>query len=97
MIQHLVLFKFKEENKAENLLLAKKKSLALKEQIPQIVSWEVHLGAEGSAEGNHDFIIVSTFESMDTLAEYQVHPAHVAFGKFISELREARTCIDYEI
>ena len=91
MIQHIVMFKFKEtangKTKAENLKEAKERMLALREQIPEIQGMEVRLAAEGSAPANYDYI----------LAVYQKHPAHVAFGKFVTELREpdGRACIDY--
>lgn len=101
MIQHLVLFHFKEEaegrSKAENMQLAKEKALTLKESIPEIKTFEVFFSVQGAPETNADFIIVSTFESMDTLKVYQIHPAHVAFGQFITPLRESRACMDYQI
>ncbi len=101
MIQHIVMFKFKEsangKTKAENLREARERMLALKDQIPQIQSMEVHFAAEGSAPTNYDYILVSQFNSMEELAIYQKHPAHVAFGKFVTELREpdGRACMDY--
>lgn len=101
MIQHIVMFKFKEsangKTKAENLREARERMLALKDQIPQIQSMEVRFAAEGSAPTNYDYILVSQFNSMEELEIYQKHPAHVAFGKFVGELREpdGRACMDY--
>lgn len=101
MIQHIVMFKFKEtangKTKAENLKEAKERMLALREQIPEIQGMEVRLAAEGSAPANYDYILISQFNNMEELAVYQKHPAHVAFGKFVTELREpdGRACIDY--
>ena len=73
MIQHIVMFKFKEsangKTKAENLREARERMLALKEQIPQIRSLEVHLAVEGSAPGNYDFLLVSQFETMEDLEQ----------------------------
>ena len=50
MIQHIVMFKFKEtangKTKAENLREAKARMMALKDQIPQIQGMEVYFGAE---------------------------------------------------
>ena len=101
MIQHIVMFKFKEtangKTKAENLREAKEKMMALKDQIPEIQEMEVHFAAEGAAPTNYDYILVSKFNNMEELAIYQKHPAHVAFGKFVTELREpdGRACMDY--
>lgn len=103
MIQHIVMFKFKEsangKTKAENLREARERMLALKEQIPQIRGMEVRFAAEGSAPANYDYILVSQFDSMEDLSIYQKHPAHVAFGKFVTELREpdGRACMDYQL
>ena len=103
MIQHIVMFKFQEtacgKTKAENLEEARQRMLALREQIPQIRGMEVRLAAPGSAPGNYDYILISQFDSMEELEIYQKHPAHVACGKFVPELREpdGRACMDYQL
>lgn len=101
MIQHLVLATFKEEaagrSKAENMRLAKEKALALQEVIPQIRQFAVYFGAENAPLENADFAIVSSFDSMETLDEYQVHPDHAAFGEFVVPLWASWVCMDYEI
>lgn len=103
MIRHIVCFKFKDfaggKHKAENLKEAKARMLALKGQIPELTTLDVYFGAPGQAPGNFDYILVSDFETLEQLEAYQRHPAHVAFGQFVKELREpdGRTCIDYEL
>lgn len=103
MIRHIVMFKFLEtaqgKTKEENLKAAREKMMALKEEIPEILSMEVYFGAPGSAAGNYDYILVSDFRNLEELNRYQKHPSHVAFGQYVKELREAegRVCIDYEI
>ena len=101
MIKHIVMFKFKEEangkTKAENLIEARAKMMKLKDEIPEILEMQVYIGEGSAPDTNYDYALVSEFESMETLNSYQVHPAHVAFGKYIGELRELRACMDYEI
>lgn len=103
MIQHIVMFRFREtaqgRTKAENLEEAKRRMLALKEEISQIQGMEVRFAAQGSAPGNYDYILISQFQSMEDLEIYQKHPAHVAFGNFVKELREpdGRACMDYQL
>lgn len=103
MIRHIVLFKFKEtangKTKRENLLEAKERMLALKDQIPELTRLSVHFGAEAQAASNYDYILVSDFDTLEQMEAYQKHPAHVAFGQFVKELREpeGRACIDYEL
>lgn len=103
MIRHIVLFKFKEtangKTKRENLLEAKARMLALKDQIPELTNVSVSFGAEAQAASNYDYILVSDFDTLEQMEAYQKHPAHVAFGQFVKELREpeGRACIDYEL
>jgi len=103
MIRHIVLFKFKDfangKPKAENLEEAKARMLSLKDQIPELNTLEVHFGAGGQSPSNYDYILVSDFDTLQQMEAYQKHPAHVAFGQFVKELREpdGRVCIDYEL
>lgn len=101
MIQHIVMFKFKEEangkSKQENLLEAKERMMKLKDDIKQVVSLDVYFNDEEAVKDNYDYILVSTFQTMEDLNQYQIHPSHVAFGQYIARLRESRVCIDYKI
>lgn len=103
MIRHIVLFRFLDQaqgrTKEENLQLAKEKMTALPQEIPQIRHMEVRFAHPGQAPANFDYILLSDFDSLEDLAVYQKHPAHVAFGQFISQLRhpDGRVCIDYQL
>lgn len=103
MIQHIVMFKFKEsangKTKAENLVEAKARMMEMQGKIPEILEMEVLLGAEGSAPANYDYILISKFRNLAELTAYQQHPLHVAFGQYVKQLREpdGRACIDFEI
>ncbi len=103
MIRHIVLFKFKEtaqgKSKQENLEEARARMLALGDEIPELHTFAVYLGDKAQAAGNYDYILVSDFDTLEQLEAYQKHPAHVAFGQFVKELREpdGRACIDYRL
>lgn len=103
MIRHIVMFKFKEtacgKTKAENLRAARERMLAMRGVIPEIREMQVYLGAEGAAQGNYDYVLVSDFDSLEDLARYQAHPVHVAFGQYVKELREpdGRASVDFEL
>lgn len=103
MIRHILLFKFKEtangKTKEENLREAKERMLAMRGKIPEILEMTVSFGASGSAPSNYDYILDSTFRSLEELEAYQKHPLHVAFGAFVKELREpgGRACVDIEL
>ncbi len=101
MIRHIVMFKFKEEaegkTKTENVLATKAMLDALPAKIPQILASEVRVGCEGANPENCDLVLISDFESLESLAEYIVHPDHKAVGAFMRPLRESRACVDFEI
>lgn len=101
MIRHIVMFRFKEEaegkSKMENVLATKKMLEALPAKIPQIKSSQVLLNAEGASGENADLILISDFESLESLNEYIVHPDHKAVGAFMRPRRESRAAIDYTL
>lgn len=99
MIRHVVMFKFKEEadgkSKMENVLATRAMLEALPAKIPQILASEVHVGADGANPENCDLLLISDFESLETLREYIVHPDHKAVGAFMRPLRESRAGFDF--
>lgn len=101
MIRHIVMFKFKEEadgkSKMENVLATKAMLEALPAKIPQILASRVEIGTEGANPENADLILISDFESLETLNEYIVHPDHKAVGAFMRPLRESRAGIDFTV
>ena len=65
----------------------------LKEIIPGIVSIQLIIDPiEGSTA---DLLLDSCFESGESLAAYQVHPAHRKLAVVIGEMTCNRTCMDY--
>lgn len=95
MIRHICMFKLKEEKKDENL----KEALTRLEElrtIEQLKRFEVVTNFSEAPESNYDLSLIFDFSSMEDLDLYQKNPKHIAFGAFISEIRESRACIDYE-
>ena len=101
MIRHIVMFKFKEEaegkSRMENVLATKAMLDALPAKIPQILRSETHIDTEGANPENAHLILISEFESLETLEEYLVHPDHKAVGAFMRPVRLDRSCVDFEI
>lgn len=96
MIRHICMFKFKEDNKKENIKLALEKVQALKE-LPEIKRFEVVTNIKEAPASNYELSLIFDFESMDDLNAYQKNPRHLEFGNFIKSVREDRACIDFEI
>ena len=84
MIVHIVMFDFKQENKAENIAKTKLMLEALVDKIEPLLSMEVGIDFNRS-ERAMDLSLISTFETEDGLNEYATHPAHLEVVAFIKE------------
>ena len=95
MSVHIVMFKFKEENRDANIAKAKEMLEALTGKVPSLSTMEV--GVDFSrTERAFDLSLYSTFESKEGLGEYAVHPAHLEVVAFIKEVTEVSKVVDYE-
>lgn len=95
MVRHICMFQLKKEEKEKNLKEALEKAQILKE-IPYIKKFEVVTNSSNAPQNNYDLSLIFDFASIEDLNEYQKHPNHIAFGTFITSVRENRACIDYE-
>ncbi|WP_300363736.1 Dabb family protein [Hydrogenimonas sp.] len=95
MVVHIVMFRFKEENKAANLERVKEMLEALPEKIPSLRSMEVGIDFLHS-ERSMDLVLTSTFDDREGLDAYRVHPAHVEVVNVIKEVSEESRVVDYE-
>ena len=94
MIVHIVMFKFKDENKKENLLVAKSKLEELVSMIPNLNSMEVGINFDESDRA-FDLSLYSTFDTKDDLKTYAVHPAHLKVVEFIKSVASESKVVDY--
>ena len=92
MIRHIVMWKFRPGTEAEQeqFLAA---LAALQGVIPQLLKSEV---ARNVGEGNYDAVLVSEFESLETLEQYKVDPRHKAVSALCKSIRTDRVAVDYE-
>lgn len=101
MIRHVCMFKFKDfadgRTKSENIEITRSMLEALPKSIEYIKSSTVCVGAEAQNEDNYDLILISDFDSFETLEKYKIHPDHVAVGDFMRPVRISRVCIDYQL
>ena len=96
MIKHVVMWKFKEENKAQNLKKAKEMLLALPALIGELKKMEVHFDITGS-DMSMDMMLDTEFFSVEDMKAYAVHPEHVKVSQFIRSVIESRVVLDSEI
>jgi len=95
MIVHIVMFKFKAQNRTQNVLKTKEMLERLVEKIEPLLSMEVGIDFNQS-ERAMDLSLISTFESKEDLSVYATHPAHLEVVAFIKEVTEASRVVDYE-
>lgn len=95
MIKHIVMWKLKEESKAENASKIKCMLEDLVGKVPTLCSAEVGVDLAVDKD-SYDAILVSTFESVEDLKAYQVHPLHVEVSKFVASVRTDRKTVDFE-
>jgi alanine racemase len=100
VIRHIVMWKLKEQaegaSRAENALKLKEKLEACRDIVPGILHMEVGITREG-LDSTHHVVLISDFENKAALDAYQVHPTHLALKSFVSAVREARECVDFEV
>ncbi len=96
MIVHIVSWKLKEDNKAENALHTKMLLESLIGKIEEIQTLEVGINSPGTSVSNWDVVLYSTFNTIDDLNKYQEHPLHKQVAEVIGTYRLERSCVDYE-
>ena len=97
MTKHIVMFKLQgsDEVRREVALRFKFKQAldALPGQIDVLQSIEVALN-ENPAE-DWDIVLTAIVPTMDDVAVYAKHPAHVAAAAIIKDAKQLRACVDY--
>ena len=98
MIKHIVLFKMRDDidatTKKTNLKAIKADLEALMGVVPTLLSMEVGINCNPAEK--FDLALVSTFNNLDDLNAYAVHPDHLAVGKRIKAMLDVRACNDFE-
>lgn len=101
MIRHIVMWKLKEfsteAEKQSVISTIKSKLMSLKGKVPSLKAIEVGSNAPEAAPTNWDVALVTDFETIEGLNEYQVHPEHVKVATYIREQVASRSCVDYEL
>ena len=96
MIVHIVMFRFKEEDKASNIQRVEKELYALVEKVDELKSMEVGVNFTDSDRAL-DLSLYSTFETKEDLKTYAVHPAHLEVVELIKSVTEESKVVDYSI
>lgn len=84
MIRHVVVWKFKEENKEHNIRIVKEKW-----RSPEIIFDIDKLRGRPAIRGDYDLALVSVFKNMEALERYLIHPSHQAIKNILDRLWSA--------
>ncbi|MDX2286319.1 MAG: Dabb family protein [Bacteroidia bacterium] len=98
MLRHIVLFKFRDSSPPEAVAAVVAAFAGLYGQVPQIAAfeWGLEESPERLARGfTHCFQL--SYRSWEDLAEYQAHPAHLAFQEVLRPHLEEVMVVDYEV
>lgn len=94
MVVHMVMFKFKDENKVLNMARIHSKLESLESKIDVLLSMEVGISFNES-ERAYDLSLYSTFESEETLQAYNIHEEHLKVVALIKEVTTDSKVVDY--
>ncbi|MGI8792783.1 MAG: Dabb family protein [Acidimicrobiales bacterium] len=94
MIRHIVFFKFAEDAAAV-AAEGKAKLESLVGKVPQIRALEAGVNVV-EADRAYDLALTVTFDSVDDLDAYGVHPEHQIVGGWLRERSVSIVACDYE-
>ena len=94
MIVHIVMFKFKDEDKMQNIAKVKEALLELPSKIDELKSLEVGVDFNQS-ERAFDLSLYSTFDTKEALQSYAIHEAHLKVVALIKEVTLESKVVDY--
>lgn len=99
MVKHIVLFKLKEELSADVKLEAMNKFKQAIEALPAVIPFirKVEVGLNMNPAETWHIALYSEFDSLDDVKAYAIHPQHVEAAKILAEVKESRSCVDYEM
>lgn len=98
MLKHIVLFTFKPTSTAEQVSEIVNSFKDLEHLVPEILEfeWGNNVSHEKHHQGfTHCFTI--SFESLETLATYQINKHHLEFQKVIQPHMEKVFVVDYYV
>ena len=90
------MWKFKEENKKENMEHAREILFALKPVITELRRMEIGFDFSGT-DMSYDMMLLTEFDSVADMKTYAVHPEHLKVSEFIRSVIESRIVLDCEI
>ena len=93
MVKHIVLYTLKEGvAKEEAVKIIAQQLEPLVGVIPGLTKMEIRRAYQGM-----DYALYSEFESRQALADYAIHPAHLAAKEHFWHFLDTRVAADYDV
>lgn len=95
MVKHIVMFKLTgtDDERRQVATAFRDALLALPSQIDVLHSMEV--GINENPSESWDVVLTAIVDTMDDVAVYANHPAHVAAASLLAGHKADRACVDY--
>ena len=94
MIRHIVMFRIKDEYKADIPDIVEK-FYGMKGKIEGMLELEAGQDVLHS-ERSYDLALITVFDSMASFQAYQTHPVHLPVKQRMHEVRSGSVACDYE-
>ncbi|RUM71700.1 MAG: Dabb family protein [Sulfurovum sp.] len=94
MLVHIVMLKFKEENKKANIIQTKQMLENLMGAVPSLRSMDVGVNSI-EADRAMDLSLIAVFEGKEGLDAYDSHPEHQKVLTFIKSVTTYSKACDY--
>jgi hypothetical protein len=94
MLKHVVFMKFKEGVEEAEVLDLERGLGSLPAKIPEIKGYEFGRDVLHT-ERSYDFALVSTFDDLEAMKRYQVHPDHAAVVEKVRKLSHSILAVDF--
>ena len=98
MIKHIVMWRLKKiEGKTKDDIASEIQAEVnkLPSLIKEIKAFEVGINVNPSERAS-DVVLLSEFESIESLKKYQVHPDHKKLVEYLGHLTEETRVVDYK-
>jgi heme-degrading monooxygenase HmoA len=99
MIKHIVMWNVRgddDASRARHIALLKSQFESLRGRIPGLLHLEIGVDVS-RIDYACDVVLVTEFDSRESLAAYADHPEHRRVRQALGDLRSARHQVDYEI
>ncbi len=94
MLKHIVFINLNDPT-PEIMQETVRRLLAMEGKVPELKAIEAGFDILRS-ERSYDICLITTFESLEAMQAYQVHPVHMDVLAYLTTVRKSSCCVDFE-